>query len=76
MPRWTEETRQKQREVIKKSKPWEKSTGPKTLKGKEIVSCNGLKHGLRSKEMRTLLCTMTAQASYVRTILRKKRPIG
>jgi len=73
MPRWTEESRQKQREVIMKLKPWEKTTGPKTPEGKETASCNALKHGLTSKEGRALLRTMAAQARYVRTILRNKR---
>jgi hypothetical protein len=73
MPRWTPEARQKQRENAIKSKPWGKSTGPRTPDGKRKVSCNGFKHGLRSKEMQTLLRTMAAQSRYVRTILRHKK---
>lgn len=45
---WTEERRQKARERILKNKPWEKSTGPKTPKGKKKSSLNALKHGHRS----------------------------
>ena len=73
MPRWTEEARQKQREIIMKSKPWEKSTGPKTPEGKEKSACNGFKHGFRSKEMRELKRLMAAQARHVRAIMRNKR---
>lgn len=37
---WTPERRAKQSERINKSKPWEKSTGPKTEAGKAISSQN------------------------------------
>ncbi|MAF98425.1 MAG: hypothetical protein CMH26_07305 [Micavibrio sp.] len=45
--------------LIRKTKPWEHSTGPKTAEGKAKVSQNGLKHGARSKiftELRAALC--------------------
>jgi hypothetical protein len=37
---WTDERRQRQREVINKHKPWTKSTGPKTKEGKAKVARN------------------------------------
>jgi hypothetical protein len=37
---WTKEQREKQRQNIKKWKPWKKSTGPKTLQGKFKSSQN------------------------------------
>lgn len=40
MPRWTPEARKKQSELIRKVRPWEKSTGPQTLEGKAISSKN------------------------------------
>jgi len=40
MPRWTDEARLKQSELIRKVRPWEKSTGPRTPKGKAISSKN------------------------------------
>ncbi|WP_415406930.1 hypothetical protein ACLHDG_14380 [Sulfurovum sp. CS9] len=40
---WDEESRQRQREVIMKRKPWLKSTGPKTAEGKERSKMNALK---------------------------------
>lgn len=75
MPRWTQEARQKQREIIIKSKPWEKSTGPKTRIGKETVACNPIKHGLRSKEGKALLRILYAQTGHRRAALdKRKRP--
>lgn len=50
MPRWTPEARKKQGDIIRKHKPWELSTGPKTPEGKEASSRNALKHGGFSKE--------------------------
>ncbi|MFM0644527.1 hypothetical protein PQR14_09355 [Paraburkholderia bryophila] len=47
---WTPERRAKQAEAIKRWKPWERSTGPKSDEGKEVSSQNGLKHGMRSRE--------------------------
>ena len=44
---WTMEQREKQRQAIKKWKPWEKSTGAKTPEGKAIVSKNAYKGGYR-----------------------------
>jgi hypothetical protein len=41
MPRdWTPEERAKQRAVIMASKPWLKSTGPRTKRGKKICAQN------------------------------------
>lgn len=43
-----------QREVVQKSKPWEKSTGPVTDAGKKRSSQNGRVHGLYSEEHKQL----------------------
>lgn len=37
---WTAERRARQREIIARTKPWEKSTGPKTAEGKARSSQN------------------------------------
>ena len=50
---WTEEERQRQSEIIRKHKPWEKSTGPRTWQGKSRSSQNRLSHGDRCGVMRT-----------------------
>ena len=40
---WDDESKQRQREVIMKRKPWLKSTGAKTVEGKERSKMNALK---------------------------------
>ena len=47
---WTKEQRERQAEVIRKWKPWERSTGPTSDEGKAIASRNALKHGMRSTD--------------------------
>jgi len=42
---WTPERRACQAELIRQWKPWEKSTGPKTQAGKDVVSRNAYKGG-------------------------------
>jgi hypothetical protein len=48
---WTEERKQKQRELIQNWKPWEKSTGAKTAKGKAKSSMNAYKYGSAEAKM-------------------------
>ncbi len=47
---WTDEERRRQAAIILSWKPWEHSTGPKTLEGKETSSRNSLIHGCRSED--------------------------
>ena len=44
---WTPERRARQAELIRNWKPWERSTGPRTAKGKLKVSRNGYKGNTR-----------------------------
>lgn len=44
--------------LIKKWKPWEKSTGPKTEEGKSTVAKNAVKHGCRSKDNQNELAAL------------------
>lgn len=48
---WTEERREKARQRILQNKPWEQSTGPKTVAGKQASSLNAMKHGIRSRRL-------------------------
>ena len=54
MRNWTPEERQRQRELIQRWKPWEKSTGAKTPEGKARSGQNAYKTG-KSLEMRELI---------------------
>lgn len=46
---WTPERRARQAELIRQTKPWEKSTGPRTEEGKAISSRNAAMHeGIRA----------------------------
>ena len=47
---WTLEQRQRQAEAIRRWKPWEKSTGPRSDEGKRRVRDNGVKHGAYTAE--------------------------
>jgi hypothetical protein len=44
---WTPERRQRQAAAIRQWKPWEQSTGPRTVKGKAVASRNGWKGAMR-----------------------------
>ena len=48
MRNWTPEERKKQSELIQRWKPWDKSTGAKTIEGKAISSRNAYKGSKRS----------------------------
>ena len=50
---WTPERRARQAELIRKWKPWEKSTGPKTDEGRAVVSRNYLRS--RQSRLKPLL---------------------
>ena len=63
---WTEERRRRQAEAIRRHKPWEKSTGPKTLRGKQSSSLNALKHGLRSKSASELKEVLRINRDFVK----------
>lgn len=44
---WTLERRQRQAELIMNWRPWEKSTGPRTERGKQASALRGYKGGER-----------------------------
>ena len=44
---WTPERRARQAKLIQKWRPWEKSTGPRTVEGKARVATNAYKGGHR-----------------------------
>lgn len=58
---WTPERRARQAELIRLWRPWEKSTGPKTAKGKSVVSQNSFKGGWR-EQLRDLARVLKMQS--------------
>ncbi len=65
---WTEERKRKQAEAIRRWKPWEKSTGPKTQNGKDRSSLNAIKHGDRSRVWQEYAYALTLNRQFVRQI--------
>ena len=68
MPRWTEQARQKQAEMIRQNKPWEKSTGPTSDEGKAQSARNATKTGLRGADYLALRRALITQSNYLRKI--------
>ena len=66
---WTEERRKKQAEAIRRWKPWENSTGPKSAAGKSRSSMNAYKHGGRDADMRMLHEALAHQKEFLRLVM-------
>ncbi len=58
---WNKQRREKQAQNIQKTRPWTKTTGPRTPEGKAAITTNALKHGTRSATFITLRKTLRAQ---------------
>lgn len=65
---WPQERRAAQAERIKQMKPWEKTTGAKTIEGKRTSSQNALKTGFHSAEVKEIRRYLRAQKAFVRAI--------
>ncbi len=66
---WTPERRARQAELIRTWKPWEKSSGPKTVDGKAVVSRNYLKSGRHRLRMLLPAFQVAALRGDTRTLL-------
>ncbi len=49
---WTPEQRARQSALLRRLKPWTRSSGPRTAAGKEKSRMNALRHGFRSAQMK------------------------
>lgn len=64
MPRWTDEAKAKQAELIRTWRPWEHSTGPVTPEGKAKVATNS--PGRYWRERLRLMCWIGRQMRHLR----------
>jgi hypothetical protein len=62
---WTEERRKQQAERIRQTKPWEKSTGPKTEGGKARSALNAVKQGMRSRTAKELRAVLDLNSAFL-----------
>ena len=65
---WSPEQRAVHAQRIHQWKPWQKSTGPKTIEGKAIVSRNGYRGGQRihlREEARQIKAVLKGYAEFV-----------
>lgn len=65
---WTPERRKRQSEAIKRWKPWNQSTGPKSLEGKAAVANNAWTGGHRA-QLRELTKMVNAKVGESRKLL-------
>ncbi len=63
---WSPERRATQAEAIRRWKPWERSTGPRTAPGKETASRNAVKSGAYDRAAKRLAYVFSLQNQYRR----------
>ena len=69
---WTLERRQRQAELIRRWKPWEQSTGPKTPEGKTKVASNAKRGDVRG-QLRALTKALGAELAEMKRLERLAR---
>lgn len=67
---WTSERRARQAALIRRWRPWEKSTGPRTAEGKARTSRNAFKGGQR-EQLRALVRILNESLREQRDALRR-----
>ena len=69
---WTPERRVRQAELIRAWRPWELSTGPRTVEGKALASLNAYK-GAKRDETRALMRALSELLSEQADDLKRMR---
>ncbi len=65
---WTPERRARQAELIRRWRPWETATGPRTQTGKDAVSRNAFRGGTW-RLLRELAGAMREQRKYLNEVI-------
>ena len=68
MRQWTLKERKRQACVMRRLRPWKKSTGPRTKAGKEKSKYNATKHGRRSASFIRMRKALAAQSAYLKCV--------
>ncbi len=63
---WSPERRATHAQAIRRWKPWEKSTGPRTAPGKATASLNAVKSGAYDRSAKRLAYILSLQNQYRR----------
>ena len=66
MRQWTEKDKKRQTCVMRRHKPWRKSTGPRTQEGKEKSKYNAVKHGRCSAASVRMRKAFAAQGRFLK----------
>ncbi len=70
---WTPEARKQQSELIRRHRPWARSTGPRTAAGKAKSARNAYKHGGRAAPMKRMYKALSWQRQFVLAVMRRFR---
>ena len=65
---WSLERRQRQAELIRRWRPWERSTGPRTEEGRQAAAHNAWKGGQR-QQLRELARALEAELVQMRRLM-------
>jgi len=62
---WVSHRKRSKSEQCTANKPWQKSTGPRTAKGKSVTSQNAYKHGQYDADIMALCHALFQQSRYL-----------